>query len=322
MASRTNRYRRGEKSTDIRVGYLGGKPSIIANWGGRMYGVPLSMDGAGNTTRDSNFGNIRVKGDAVFDSGASVLRVKGDGISIKESNVEVAKFGATTTVKDINLTGKINITSTGSQNVCIGTGNSDVSGSTDNISIGVNAGNALESGSLYNILIGTSAGVLIDTGDANTCIGKDTAPALTTGAANTCIGYLSGSVQDTGAGGLYIGHRATASASNVNNEGVIAVGSINLTTVGRGAQSLVLGHESLVNIYMNRDGSARTFLGYINFLERSSDPAEPAEGHAVVWMSDGTGKGADGDILIASQAGGNTYYNTLFDHDASSGNTW
>ena len=58
MAGRTNRYRRGEKSTDVRVGYLGGKPSLIANWGGRMYGVPLSMDGAGNTTRDSNFGNI------------------------------------------------------------------------------------------------------------------------------------------------------------------------------------------------------------------------------------------------------------------------
>lgn len=58
----------------------------------------------------------------------------------------------------------------------------------------------------------------------------------------------------------------------------------------------------------------------ISLLERSSDPSEPAEGYAVIWMSDGTGKGDDGDVLIASKAGGTTKWGTLFDHSA--GNAW
>lgn len=58
----------------------------------------------------------------------------------------------------------------------------------------------------------------------------------------------------------------------------------------------------------------------LHLLERSSDPSEPAEGQCVVWMSDGTGKGDDGDILIASKAGGTTKWGTLFDH--SVGNAW
>ncbi len=56
--------------------------------------------------------------------------------------------------------------------------------------------------------------------------------------------------------------------------------------------------------------------GHIWITERSSDPDEPAEGESVIWMSDGTGKGNDGDVLIASKAGGTTKYVTLFDHDA------
>ena len=57
-------------------------------------------------------------------------------------------------------------------------------------------------------------------------------------------------------------------------------------------------------------------LGHIKLLERSSDPAEPGEGEVIIWMSDGTGKGDDGDIMIASKAGGTTNFGTLFDHSA------
>jgi len=58
----------------------------------------------------------------------------------------------------------------------------------------------------------------------------------------------------------------------------------------------------------------------LRLLERASDPTEPIEGQAVIWMSDGTGKGDDGDVLIASKAGGVTKWTTLFDHDA--GDAW
>jgi len=58
---------------------------------------------------------------------------------------------------------------------------------------------------------------------------------------------------------------------------------------------------------------------HIKGLERGSDPTEPSEGEFVVWMSDGTGKGDDGDIMVASQAGGTTNYGTLFDHSGGGG---
>jgi hypothetical protein len=59
---------------------------------------------------------------------------------------------------------------------------------------------------------------------------------------------------------------------------------------------------------------------YFKGLERSSDPPQPSEGQFVIWMSDGTGKGDDGDVLVASTAGGVTKYGTLFDH--SGGGAW
>ena len=71
------------------------------------------------------------------------------------------------------------------------------------------------------------------------------------------------------------------------------------------------------NITTANIGSINTtgFDGY----EVSADPAQPAEGHYKVWMSDGTGKGDDGDILIASTVGGVTRWGTLFDHSTGAG---
>lgn len=52
--------------------------------------------------------------------------------------------------------------------------------------------------------------------------------------------------------------------------------------------------------------------------EKSSDPAAPAEGHFIIYQSDGGAYCDDGDIVIASTAGGVTNYNCLFDHSAGS----
>ncbi len=59
---------------------------------------------------------------------------------------------------------------------------------------------------------------------------------------------------------------------------------------------------------------------YFCGLERSSDPPEPSEGEYVIWMSNGAGYGDDGDICIASKAGGVTKKAILFDHSA--GTAW
>jgi len=58
----------------------------------------------------------------------------------------------------------------------------------------------------------------------------------------------------------------------------------------------------------------------LGLLERSTDPEKPPEGLAITWMSDGTGLGDDGDVLVASTAGGTTTYTIVHDHSA--GTVW
>ncbi len=59
--------------------------------------------------------------------------------------------------------------------------------------------------------------------------------------------------------------------------------------------------------------------GSLSGLERSSDPAEPAEGSYVIWMSNGTSSRAgvaDGDVVVASKVGGATKFTIIHDHSA------
>jgi hypothetical protein len=51
----------------------------------------------------------------------------------------------------------------------------------------------------------------------------------------------------------------------------------------------------------------------LNLSERNSDPGNPAEGNSVIWQSDGTGSGDDGDIMIKITAGGSTKVATIID---------
>lgn len=63
----------------------------------------------------------------------------------------------------------------------------------------------------------------------------------------------------------------------------------------------------------NADGDAVDSLGILSGGERSADPADPAEGRYVIWMSDGTGTGDDGDVLLKVTAGGSTKTVILMD---------
>jgi hypothetical protein len=92
-------YRRGsKKTTDFKVGILDGKPSIQVNWGGRIYGSPLSLIGSGNQLATQRFGNLHASGYASFGSGIrvgpdstskSALRIESDGA------LSIGKKGAT-----------------------------------------------------------------------------------------------------------------------------------------------------------------------------------------------------------------------------------
>jgi hypothetical protein len=50
--------------------------------------------------------------------------------------------------------------------------------------------------------------------------------------------------------------------------------------------------------------------------ERAAAPEDPPEGEAVMWMSDGTGGGSDGDIMIKITAGGVTRVGAFIDFSA------
>jgi len=121
------------------------------------------------------------------------------------------------------------------------------------------------------------------------------------------------------AAGFWMG---APSVSNVDVENLyglrlpaITAGSaLNYAIYSAGGQSVHAGNFRI------GDTTAPTYelevAGTFALLEKSADPAEPAEGEAIIWMSDGTGKGDDGDVLIASKAGGTTKWTTLFDHSA------
>uniref|UniRef100_A0A6M3L661 Putative tail protein n=1 Tax=viral metagenome TaxID=1070528 RepID=A0A6M3L661_9ZZZZ len=86
---------------------------------------------------------------------------------------------------------------------------------------------------------------------------------------------------------------------------------------GINAAGDLIFYDTGVPVITCEDGTGVVELGTaLKLGERSADPAEPAEGKCVIWMSDGTGKGDDGDVLIASKAGGVTKWGTLFDHSA------
>ena len=52
---------------------------------------------------------------------------------------------------------------------------------------------------------------------------------------------------------------------------------------------------------------------YLLLQERGTDPNDPDEGRWVIWMSDGTGAGDDGDVMVKITAGGVTKTATLLD---------
>ncbi len=87
-----------------------------------------------------------------------------------------------------------------------------------------------------------------------------------------------------------------------------------------GAQS-VAGAKTFSDAATFSGGLSATSFGQaLNLLERSAAPAKPAEGETVIWLSNGTGLGDDGDLMIGGTAGGVSNYGTLFDH--SGGTTW
>lgn len=177
---------------------------------------------------------------------------------------------------------------TGDRNTAIGAySNHFNQSSSDNVCIGYGAGyGASGQSNQRNVFIGKDSGLSVTVGGSNVCIGFEAGEDITSGGSNVCIGNQAGEGNlTTDSNELWIANTDTATP-------------------------LIYGEFDTGFIKINN---------HIYMLERSSDPTEPAEGECVVWMSDGSGKGDDGDVMIASQAGGTTNYGTLFDHSGGAG---
>ena len=138
---------------------------------------------------------------------------------------------------------------------------------------------------------------------------------------------------------LEIGTEALGTGTQRNVKIDAGTGSVTLA-VGSTGRTIVFGDEisttaainmsaknidNTANIYPDGDDSYiigeistdkyyKAIYAYDHHLkERSADPSDPSEGKAVMWQSDGTGTGDDGDILIKITAGGVTKTATLVD---------
>lgn len=94
---------------------------------------------------------------------------------------------------------------------------------------------------------------------------------------------------------------------NANNAlsfhtGGIATGRVFIDSAGK----VAVGNEAPAYLFESN--------AEIGFGELSADPANPAEGKTVIWQSDGTGTGSDGDIYLKTTAGASTKTIQLTDH--------
>jgi hypothetical protein len=240
-----------------------------------------------------------------------------------------------------------NALTSGSHNLLIGfaAGNTMNTG-TYNVMFGYYSGLTMTSGT-YNVGIGPRSLSACTTGDFNVGIGYYAARGCATsdysvgvgfyslygayGGKNTAIGASAGRTLSNGSGNTFIGYAAGYDASNqsatchytiavgygadTGGNYAIAIGY----NVSAPAGEVVIGDAS--NITKTTLRGKLTGLSELGGLEKSADPSAPSEGEFTIWMSDGTGKGDDGDILIAVTAGGSTKWKTLFDFD-SEGSSW
>jgi hypothetical protein len=215
----------------------------------------------------------------------------------------------------------------GSNNVAVGF-ESGVAISRSVATLGAIVGGSLYTNGTYSgVSLTLSSGSVFDaapTADITVSGGAVTVVTLVTGGSgfqstDTVLTAAAASIGGTGSGFTVAVATLTGAVSSNNTllgyqaANTQTEGSSNIA-IGSGVQLDSLTGSNQINI------GTRYFHDRIRLLERATDPAKPAEGNVVLWMSDGAGLGDDGDVLIGSTAGGVTNYAILFDHSA--GTLW
>lgn len=101
-----------------------------------------------------------------------------------------------------------------------------------------------------------------------------------------------------------------ATRTALNNHNILSIRN-------DGDQVITVDEDGQLGLETTNPAERLHVNGAIAITERSSDPSDPAEGQAKLWMSDGTGSGDDGDIMMKIRAGGTTKTITLVDFSAA-----
>ena len=305
----------------------------------------LAVDASGNIIEEDGSGGGATDIDGLSDAIADATSVfLGSGSGVVDDGTSNGNVGVGINSLNDNTSGLVNVSIgngtlalniTGEANVAIGyqsipektasddniaiglwaQGNS--SGGNNNVSIGTQTLN--NSSGNNNVALGYFAGYsnTVSSPDQttanNTLIGYQSFKTIQTGANNNIgIGYGSGDNVTTGANNIIIGYNIdaqSATGSNTMSIGNLIFGT-GLTSTGTTVSSGDIG------IGVASPDTKLDVNGATTGRELSSDPSDPDEGSYVTWMSDGTGAGDDGDIMMKITAGGSTKTTTLVDFSA------
>lgn len=87
----------------------------------------------------------------------------------------------------------------------------------------------------------------------------------------------------------------------------------NVAYTGTSYTSTVKDVRAALDWIKDNTVSVTSVSNAVLLVEKSADPSDPTEGKSVIWQSDGTGSGDDGDIMIKITAGGVTKTGTIID---------
>jgi hypothetical protein len=101
-----------------------------------------------------------------------------------------------------------------------------------------------------------------------------------------------------------IADAADAIAYKYDTENTLATaGALHSQWLNNTSSLMVLGKDGQLGVATTTLPTKLNIAGAITIEELSTDPTDPIEGKAVFWMGDGTGSGADGDLLYKEQSG-------------------